>query len=58
MPIPAPKPQEPRQSFMQRCMSDQTMVDEYREAPQRWAVCTTKWEERRKDEDELQRRLD
>jgi len=58
MPIPTPKPLEPRTSFMQRCMSDQTMVDEYREAPQRWAVCVAKWGERRKDEDELQGRID
>lgn len=49
MPIPKPKPAESRESFLQRCMSDDTMVYEY-EPAQRYAVCNIKWNERPKDE--------
>ncbi len=48
MPIPKPKPSESRDSFMQRCMSDDTMVNEYKPA-QRYAVCNTKWDEKQNE---------
>ena len=39
MPIPKRKPDEDRNDFLSRCMSDSTMNKEYPEASQRYAVC-------------------
>lgn len=41
MPLPKPKANETRREFMQRCITDTTMVNEYRNANQRIAVCST-----------------
>jgi hypothetical protein len=39
MPIPKPNPDEDRQKFISRCMSDETMKKEYTDNKQRIAVC-------------------
>jgi len=45
MPIPQPNPNEEKKDFIQRCMSDETMVSEYKNTDQRLAVCSTTYEE-------------
>ena len=42
MPIPSPEKKENKQSFMQRCMSDTKMKEEYPDSKQRTAVCINK----------------
>ena len=43
MPIPKPKQNETRRDFIQRCMNDSVMINEYRDANQRLAVCSTQF---------------
>ena len=43
MPIPKPKQNETRRNFIQRCMNDSVMINEYRDANQRLAVCSTQF---------------
>ena len=45
MPIPTPKTSEKQSEFMQRCMSDEKMVNEY-PSEQRAAICRTAFEEK------------
>jgi HK97 family phage prohead protease len=45
MPIPKPTENENEQEFISRCMSDETMVDEYENA-QRMAICSVAWNEK------------
>lgn len=47
MPIPKPQPNENKQQFLARCMSDQTMKKEYEEHKQRYAVCNQQWEDKK-----------
>ena len=52
MPIPKPKAGEKRIDFMARCMSDNTMVNEYGK-DQRLAICSTSFKDKlQKDEKE------
>lgn len=44
MPIPKPQPNEKKEDFLQRCMSDEVMVKDY-ESPQRFAVCRMSYDE-------------
>ena len=44
MPIPKPKAGEKRIDFMARCMSDNTMVNEYGK-DQRLAICSTSYKD-------------
>lgn len=44
MPIPNPNPSENRTDFIQRCMEDNLMVDEY-DVQQLYAVCQSAWTE-------------
>lgn len=39
MPIPKPKEGESKDEFMKRCMADETMIEEYPDEKQRYAVC-------------------
>ena len=39
MPIPTPKPNEDKSTFMGRCMNDETMKAEFPDEVQRLAVC-------------------
>jgi hypothetical protein len=45
MPIPKPNSNEEKKDFIQRCMSNETMVSEYQNTDQRLAVCSTSYEE-------------
>lgn len=40
MPIPEPRTNEPRSAFIDRCMGDETMNEEYPTREQRYAVCS------------------
>lgn len=41
MPIPNPKAAETEKEFIKRCMSDDTMVTEYTDIDQRFAICVS-----------------
>ena len=43
MPIPKPKRTEDKASFIDRCVSDELMKDEYPNQSQRLAVCYIAW---------------
>jgi hypothetical protein len=43
--MPTPKPQEPHDDYIQRCMSDQESVDSFPDEEQRYAVCESMWDE-------------
>ena len=43
MPIPNPKGDETRKQYVDRCMGDATMVGEYPDNKQRYAVCNVQW---------------
>ena len=47
MPIPVPQQNETKDEFIQRCMSDETMLAEYPDEAQRYAICLAQWEGRR-----------
>ena len=49
MPIPKPKATESRQQFLDRCMGDKTMVDEYSDTSQRTAVCSSSYDSYKED---------
>ena len=43
MPLPRRTPTETRDKFIERCMSDKTMVNEYPDKTQRRAICAVQW---------------
>ncbi len=43
MPIPVPSLKETRPKFIERCMSNPTMIEEYPDTSQRLGVCYTSW---------------
>lgn len=45
MPIPKPKEDEEKNDFVSRCMSNETMIDEFEDPKQRTSVCLTSWRE-------------
>tara|TARA_R100001440_G_scaffold7442_2_gene14605 strand:+ start:6271 stop:7323 length:1053 start_codon:yes stop_codon:yes gene_type:complete len=57
MPIPKPKSSESRQQFLDRCMGDKTMVDEYSDSGQRSAVCNSSYNSYKEDSLEGKRQL-
>lgn len=50
MPLPKPKEGESQDDFISRCMSNETMKDEYDDNDQRLAVCYSLWEQDKKTE--------
>lgn len=52
MPIPTPQKDETKQEFIERCMSDDTMVKEYPNKGQRYAICLTQWRNKNKNKDD------
>lgn len=57
MPIPTPRTNEGKQDYLNRCMGDDTMRQDFESTGQRYAVCNSKWEEharRRKPDDKRQ----
>lgn len=51
IPIPKPKSGEKEKDFMDRCMSNDTMNDEYPDEKQRFAVCQTAWKDKKEGEE-------
>ena len=45
MPLPKPRKSEKEDDFIDRCMGDEVMVEEYPDESQRRAVCQTQWDE-------------
>ncbi len=43
MPIPVPSLKETRPKFIERCMSNPKMIEEYPDTSQRLGVCYTSW---------------
>jgi len=43
MPLPTPKSKEDQKEFINRCVTDDTMLKEYPRKDQRLAVCYTQW---------------
>jgi len=52
MPIPTPQKDETKQEFIERCMSNDTMVKEYPNKGQRYAICLTQWRNKNKNKDD------
>lgn len=48
MPLPKPKKNEKHDDFMSRCMANETMLTEYPDQKQRYAVCESQWEDKDK----------
>lgn len=46
MPLPTPEPTEDKDAFIARCVANPTMVSEYPDAAQRYAVCQAQWSDR------------
>ena len=49
MPLPKPEPNEKEDKFLDRCMSDKIMNQEYKDAGQRYAVCKSLWKSNKED---------
>jgi len=49
MPQPKPKDGETKDEFLQRCMGNKVMNDEYPDEKQRYAVCNSIWAKEKKD---------
>ena len=47
MPIPTPNIDETNEDFIDRCMSDEIMVEDYDDEKQRLAVCNTQLENKK-----------
>ena len=50
MPLPKPRKSEKEDDFIDRCMGDEVMVEEYPDESQRRAVCQTQWDESKKQD--------
>jgi len=48
MPIPKPRTNEPKEDFLERCMADSVMNNEYPDKDQRYAVCNEQWRKKAK----------
>lgn len=48
MPLPKPRSTENRDDFVNRCMGDTTMNNDFPQNGQRFAVCLAQWERRDK----------
>lgn len=49
MPIPSPKPNQDKNDFMQKCMSNETMKKEYPDSKQRTAICISQTKKSKSD---------
>jgi hypothetical protein len=47
MPLPKPKPTETQREFIQRCMIDSNMVNEFKNKDQRFAICNEIYKDER-----------
>ena len=48
MPLPTPSDKESKDEFIARCMADKAMNDDFPVNGQRYAVCNSQWERRKK----------
>src|SRR5690606_26105161 len=46
VPLPKPNDGETKDEFIDRCMADETMQEEFPDESQRYAVCLAQWDER------------
>ena len=46
MPLPKPIPTQTKDTFIQECMSNPTMVSEFKSESQRYAVCWLQWKKK------------
>lgn len=46
MPIPTPKPNEDKDLFLSRCITDETMREEFPQGKRRFVVCLKQWEDK------------
>ena len=62
MPLPEPKPQEEKEEFISRCMSDDIMNKEFPKKDQRAAVCYKQWNKKNEGEsrntDKIEEKID
>lgn len=49
MPLPKPNPGETKEEFLNRCMGNDTMNEEFPDSKQRYAVCLNQWKSKEKD---------
>ncbi|MFW5902981.1 MAG: hypothetical protein ACOCTT_03775 [archaeon] len=49
MPLPKPKKEEKKEAFINRCISNDTMLKEYEENAQRFKVCEKQFKENSKE---------
>jgi co-chaperonin GroES (HSP10) len=48
MPIPEPTKKQSKKEFISQCMGNPTMNKEFPDQAQRFAVCNTKWDDKKK----------
>ena len=48
MPLPKPKEGEPKKDFIDRCMANPTMNEDFPDSSQRRAVCEKQWDKKGK----------
>lgn len=46
MPIPSPRLDENKDTFLSRCIRDTTMQNEFPDGKQRFVVCLQQWEDK------------
>lgn len=46
LPLPKPHKNESKDTFLERCMGNDTMVEEYPEEKQRYAICLGQWKDK------------
>lgn len=51
MPLPSPRKDESKEDFLQRCMGDEVMNQEFPDRSQRYAICLNIWEDKKKGEE-------
>ena len=49
-PIPSPGKKESKKEFINRCVSDPKMNDEYPNSDQRYAVCQRQWTDKKAED--------
>jgi len=48
--MPKPRENESHDEYMQRCMSDDEMVNQFPDSSQRYAVCQSYWDNKKSEE--------
>lgn len=56
MPLPTPKKDEEESNFISRCMSNDTMKDEFPDQKKRNAVCYRQWKENKNSKDKMMKK--